>query len=274
MNKNAIHRSIQSISMRMDSLNSELMERSGPISSLELDLLKTQCIQLYDLILQLGDEKAQNLIEEIKSGSVIKEVKETEKEEIPVMPKAEVEEKENEPLNEPINLFTEYRSAFVPVSKGESGNQNAEKSDSGVIQMEELSGFQALEEKPKMEFVHQKHSKNEEKSVLEKISSTETSRSIHDKLYSGKEENELHKMFPFTKINRIANAIDISKRFEIQNNLFGGQSDAYQNSIRSLDLAETKEEAFEEFDRIADAHNWNSEDELVKELKSFIYRKF
>jgi hypothetical protein len=116
-------------------------------------------------------------------------------------------------------------------------------------------------------------SQNEEKSLLEKISANQTNTSLHDAISSKKEDLGDHNFSSF-KISKITEAIDISKRFELQNNLFGGNSQHYAQSINLLEVAKNKFDALEEFNRLAEQFHWDPKDELVQELKNYINRKF
>jgi len=114
---------------------------------------------------------------------------------------------------------------------------------------------------------------NDEKSLLEKISATQKGTSLHDTISSKKEDLGNHDFSSF-KLSKITDAIDISKRFELQNNLFGGNSQHYAQSINLLEIAKNKFDALEEFNRLAEQFHWDAKDELVVELKNYINRKF
>jgi len=116
---------------------------------------------------------------------------------------------------------------------------------------------------------------NDEKSVLEKVSEQQRdTSSIHQSISIPKDEKELLEKFLSAKIAKITNAIDISKRFELQNNLFGGDSQSYSRAVLALEEAETKEKALTIYTELASKYKWDKENELVQELKSFIYRKY
>lgn len=134
--------------------------------------------------------------------------------------------------------------------------------------------FIPIEEKPAPVYIPPTKTINTEKSVLDKISHEQKTKTIHDHISSKNEEKLLHDTFPNSKIASIPSAIDISKRFEIQNNLFGGQSQAYSQAIRSLEDAGDKRTALEVFQSFVTRLNWDSDSELVKEFKSLIYRRY
>lgn len=134
--------------------------------------------------------------------------------------------------------------------------------------------FIPIEEKPAPVYIPPAKSINPEKSVLDKISHEQKTKTIHDHISSKNEEKLLHDTFPNSKIASIPSAIDISKRFEIQNNLFGGQSQTYSQAIRSLEDAGDKKTALEVFESFVTRLNWDTDSELLKEFKSLIYRRY
>lgn len=116
---------------------------------------------------------------------------------------------------------------------------------------------------------------SDEKSVLEKVSELHKEKNtIHQSISLQKDEKELLEKFLSAKIAKITNAIDISKRFELQNNLFGGDSHSYSRAILALEEAENREKALSVYSELSSKYKWDKENELVQELKSFIYRKY
>lgn len=296
MNRAVLHHVIKTLTGRISEQNQMLMEEKGSYSAIETDLMKKQCIELYEAIctlhrLPVDPERTESL--QAPPTAVPAETGETQTEvledglpdvaepsaepESPVITDsiAEPTDIPVEPIQQIESIQTEL-SKFIPVNKTndvlpdinanpEPGKEDKQESEPQFVPVENKTEPPVKKQSPKQE---------PEKTVLDKIGSEKNSKTIHDHLASSKEEKELHQHFPNSKIASIPSAIDISKRFEIQNNLFGGQSHVYAQAIKSLDSAADKDEALRVFDSLAVHHYWNTEEELVKELKSLIYRKF
>lgn len=279
-----------------------LTAHEGTFSQIETDLMRKQCLELYEAIgqLQLLNSNSAHLnlpqdfikppsphvepIVEISNN--VPEILEEE----PISENVELEEvqeivEEIEPEIEPIPqieipeekiIMAEPR--FVPVNKLPDESKVDEKNEiisppTIEVKKTKTPQFVPVEEKPDPIYIPVKKVITE-KSVLEKIGQEPKSKTVHEHISSTKEEKLLHDTFPNSKIPTIPSAIDISKRFELQNNLFGGQSHAYSQAIRSLEEADNKQTALDVFEEISGKLNWDVDSELVKEFKSYIYRKF
>jgi hypothetical protein len=114
----------------------------------------------------------------------------------------------------------------------------------------------------------------QEKSVLDKISEEKIEKTLHETISTKKDEKELFHGFANSRITKIKDAIDISKRFEIQTRLFGEDSNAYNISINELENAGNIENALKLFTIFTKRYHWDENDELMQELKSFLHRKY
>ncbi len=274
MNRKELHSQIDLLIERLAANNTSLKEHEGKFSQLETDLLRKQCIELYDAINQLHmvnmmDKSSKPAIDKTPKESVIKdlETSKIEKAIEPELPKEEIikepELKKEEPEKE-AEIVTE------------------KKEEELIIRIEEQKSkphydppkFVPIVEKPEPVITPPKKPAEPEKSVLDKINEMKSNVSLHESISSKSEENELSHRFANSKIEKIKDAIDISKRFEIQSNLFLADSNAFNISISELENAEDRASAIELFNKFALRYHWKLEDELVQELKSFIYRKY
>lgn len=155
------------------------------------------------------------------------------------------------------------------------------KPESGPIEMKTGSihdlaakNFVSIEEKVVQNHKPVHKPVSTDKSVLDKLSENEVKPTVHDVTKSSKTEKVLSETFLNFRISRIVDAIDISKRFELQNNLFGRDPQVYLNAIQTLEKSANLSEAMNHFNTFGKNYHWDFKDELVEELKSFIQRKY
>jgi hypothetical protein len=281
MKRKVLHSQIEVLLEKLAANNKNLSGHEGKFSQLETDLLRKQCIELYDAINQLhmenmmssGDRQVivepavspiiepEPFIEPPVKDNILPTIEIEEEAEIPeleAIAKSEPEPFFEKIMPEPELVIEKPEVLEVPIKT------NPSKFDAPK--------FEPIADKP-IKPTPQKLI-TEEKSVLDRISETSTNTSLHETISSKKEENELSHRFANSKIEKIKDAIDISKRFELQSNLFGGDSHAYNISISELESAEGKEVCLELFNRFATRYHWKPDNELAMELKSFVYRKY
>ncbi len=279
MKRKELHGQIEVLLEKLAANNKNLSVHEGKFSQLETDLLRKQCIELYDAINQLHLANMMSRDEpRVAAEQIIAPLIEPEPFIEPpvkdnILPIVEIEEEveipELEVITKPEPLFEKIAPEPELVIEKQEVLEVPIKTNP--------SKFDA----PKFEPIVEKPIKTppqlliaEEKSVLDKISETNVKSTLHETISSKKEENELSHRFANSKIEKIKDAIDISKRFELQSNLFGGDSHAYNISISELESAEGKEVCLELFNRFATRYHWKQDNELAMELKSFVYRKY
>lgn len=279
MKRKELHSQIEVLLDKLAANNKNLSVHVGKFSQLETDLLRKQCIELYDAINQLHLANMMSRDEpKIEAEPIIASPIEPEPFIEPpvkdnILPIVEIEEEvaipELEVITKPEPLFEKIAPEPELVIEKPEVLEVPIKTNPSKF---EAPKFEPIADKP----IKQAPPKliTEEKSVLDRISETSASTSLHETLASKKEENELSHRFANSKIEKIKDAIDISKRFELQSNLFGGDSHAYNISISELENAENKEVCLELFSRFATRYHWSQDNELALELKSFVYRKY
>lgn len=310
MNRALLHNVIKTLLEKMSDQNKMLTNHDGSFSQIETDILRKQCIELYEAIgqLHLHNVNSTSLksipeIPEVENEPIENAQEEPKLEEVTLKVPAQEIIDHAEPMEEELEIFIEENEInesqkeiipqpefieelpedpkphFIPVKKLlQEEMVSSIKEEISVPEKTKIENttpqFIPIEEKPAPVYVPPIQKLKEEKSVLDKISQEQKSKTIHDHISSKNEEKLLHDLFPNSKIATIPSAIDISKRFELQNNLFGGQSHAYSQAIKSLEEAGNKNLALDAFDTLAQKLNWDTDSELVKEFKSFIYRKY
>jgi len=279
MKKIELHNQIALILKKLANNSEKLALHTGKFSQLETDLLRKQCIELYDLINQLHlanvMDKVDTLVNETSLDSDFKVEKEFEMKE-----KEKIEVNEKFEINEPVIIATilEPKIEFEKIEPEPEIVIMAEKVEEikqTIIKPNfDAPKFEPVAEKPIIPKPAPIKLENEEINVLDKLNLSKATETLHESMTSKNEENELLHRFANSKIYTLKEAIDISKRFELQANLFGGDSTAYNNSIIELENAENKEEALDLFNTLANQYHWDKENILMLELKSFIYRKY
>lgn len=246
MTKDSIHREIKLILDKIKIQNENLEKERGKISMLETDILRKYCIDLYDLINQIQHVKIEN--DEIQ---IIKEP---------------VKNEEKLPELKPI----EYVEKVIII-------ENTEKIEVNEQKNWDPPKFEPIKEKPVVQEI-----KFDEKPVYNEESNTKTNNtvfenkktSIHETISVRSESKEMIEKYANTKIDKIITAIDISKRFELQQNLFKSDNHSFTDAINRIENSGNLETALRIFDHLAKLHHWDLKNELVKEFKSFIYRRY
>ncbi|MFM9944782.1 MAG: hypothetical protein ACKVQB_06070 [Bacteroidia bacterium] len=282
MNRKELHIQIDSLLEKLAANNTMLRTHEGRFSQLETDLLRKQCIELYDAINQLHlanmMDKNTKPVAEIPKIEVVKKEPEPIIEPIIIEP-IPVKVEEKSAIDSAIEKLKEFTEPKIEEIKKEEKVEEAGMKPVPVAEPKspisfESPLFEPIVEKPTPVILPPKPPVVEEKSVLDKINEVKPNTTLHETISTKNEENELSHRFANSKIFKIKDAIDISKRFELQSGLFGGDSNAYNISISELEIAGNKEAALELFNRFAIRYHWNAENELAQELKSFIYRKY
>lgn len=279
MKRKELHSQIEVLLEKLAANNKNLSVHEGKFSQLETDLLRKQCIELYDAINQLHLANMMSRDEpKVAAEPIIAPPIEPEPFVEPpvkdnILPIVEIEEEveipELEVITKPEPLFEKIALEPELVIEKQEVLEVPLKTNPSKF---DAPKFEPIADKP-IKPAPQKLI-TEEKSVLDRISETSTNTSLHETISSKKEENELSHRFANSKIEKIKDAIDISKRFELQSNLFGGDSHAYNISISELENSENKEVCLELFNRFATRYHWDHDNELAMELKSFVYRKY
>ncbi len=247
MNSHELHAQIEALLEQLAALNFQLSAQVGEYPKTQTDLFKAKTLELYDAIhaLQMDNwRSAQTKAEHIIQAE-------------PLAKTAEIVDLEEKPTQ---NLVVEESNSHVGELK--------------IPSPYDAPKFVPVVEKPIPKIEAPQPAKPIEKSLLDKMNESKSQNSLHEILVSTSESDEWSDRFAKTKITKIKDAIDISKRFEIQSNLFEGDANAYVSFINSIESADGLESALEQFKATAIRYHWNAETELVMELKSFIYRKY
>ncbi len=95
------------------------------------------------------------------------------------------------------------------------------------------------------------------------------------KTQKGTPVNDVYKRLKNSKITSIKKGISISKRYEIQNQLFDNDPEVYNKSIQTLDTAEDLDHAMKYLvNNLVVEHDWDEESSLVEEIKTLLERRY
>lgn len=243
MSRDSVHDKIDELLGLLSINNSRLSLHSEGLSMLDIDVLRKQCIELYEQINKLAllpksttKLKAEPIVDEAKpevetaktiaQEPVAPQLEPIQENEVvpPVVIETPKEVKVEEPIRvEPPKIEIEPELTTEPKPEPKAVPKNKDKAKSHSREDDEMQSlFQKFSSKP---------------------------------------------------IESIAKAISIAKRFEFQSNFFDGEAKEYNTFMSLLDGAHDREEAFAIYHAYKSKFQWDNED-LKDELKALMYRKF
>lgn len=87
-------------------------------------------------------------------------------------------------------------------------------------------------------------------------------------------EGDVYAQLRMKRLDTIKKGISISRRYEIQNKLFGNKSEAYNQVIQQLDEADNLKDALRKLEAVAAQNKWDTEHPLVLELVLLLERRY
>ena len=239
MGRDSIHDKIDELLGLLSINNNRLSLHSEGLSMLDIDVLRKQCIELYEQINKLAllprhskpaksvappaeepprtIEPQPPVVEKVITEEPVEPTPKPIKVTQPEVKKVVIEELET--ANDPREVVKEYKEA--PAPKPTAKTKDKEKSHSRE-DAEMLSLFEKFSSKP---------------------------------------------------IESVAKAISVGKRFEFQSNFFDSDAKEYNTFMSLIDGAHDREEAFAIYHAYKSKFKWDNE-ELKDELKALMYRKF
>ncbi len=232
------------------------------LNLIERDLLRKQCLELYEQLLML-DVQPESLLEQV----VVKE-----KEPEPVLPLAEVhiEEPEEKEISSPqvpdvtpSSLSFDFTEEVEEVKEEELVETSANNSEKTI----EASVFsQTPVEIETPELVQESHTieevvEQEELRLNEKISKAGDKKLFMDKMM-------------FTPIDNIKSHITLNKKVAFIIGLFNQEGDDYNKAIDQLNTADNLQAALDIYHMLKTRYAWNAEQDLVKELEVLVRRRY
>lgn len=97
--------------------------------------------------------------------------------------------------------------------------------------------------------------------------------SLHDVLKSD-DDLSLRKKYQNTPVTDIKSNISIAKKFEYISNMFGGNSDEYEDSIDFLNTCASGEDARLKLNELTSKHSWDLEDKSIIKFIELVERRY
>lgn len=232
------------------------------LNLIEKDLLRKQCLELYEQLLML-DAQQESLLEQ----AVVKE-----KQPEPVLPVAEVhvEEPEEKEISSPqvpdvtsLSLSFDFTEKVEEVKDEELVEASTDNSEE-TIEAPLFSEAPVETETP--EPVQESHTieevvEQEELRLNEKISKAGDKKLFMDKMM-------------LTPIDNIKSHITLNKKVAFIIGLFNQEGDDYNKAIDQLNTADNLQAALDIYHMLKTRYAWNAEQDLVKELEVLVRRRY
>jgi hypothetical protein len=258
MGRDSIHSKIDELLGVLSINNSRLSLHSEGLSMLDIDVLRKQCIELYEQINKLALQpraasKPSDTLVQVKQPA-----KPIEKESAPEPPKQEVVEPTS------VEVIPESPKVEIPTQVVEPPMVEIPVPvvPEVVIPTPEPISAPPVVDETKIT-----------SPPPQKVSSNKPKDEVKSHRYEDDEMKSLFEKFSSKPIESIAKAISVAKRFEFQSNFFDGEAKEYNTFMSLLDGAHDREEAFAIYHAYKSKFKWDNED-LKDELKALMYRKF
>ena len=234
---------INDIKQQIAMLSEKIREQSKKISQEELNLILSDIREFYEKTVVLNY---------LKSNEII-----VEQSEIPITI-GEVETQENPESKDETSRDVQIGRPYIPVEKEPADIKKTEKSGKDKI-TEDVTGDGG----PQMElFSSPIRGQEQETSINEKASLRKDVQSI---------ASELERK----PITNLKSAIGINEKFLFINELFGGSTDDYNNSINHLNQCKDHAEANVYInDNLKNKYNWDEENNAVSVFLDLVGRRY
>ena len=242
MNSIQLHHKIKIQLDELSDLNDRFLSENREATAIDLELLKRQCVSLYETVLKLR-----------AGGQTIQAVEEFTETEIPPASMEEFEIKEaniignqsGDVLVQPVNEVTEQEVHHEPVI---------------AVKLESESE-QDLFTEPVVE----------KKSNLINIPASELS--IHAKI-SGNKQADINERINDSKVESLKAAIGLNKKIAFVNDLFKENTVEYAKAIDKLNSSIDLDEALRYFNELKHQYAWSNDHDLVIEFEQLIQKRF
>lgn len=262
MNTIPSHEALLKASDLIKKISEGLSSAHFSLNLIEKDLLRKQCLELYEQLLML-DVQPESLLEQV----VVKE-----KEPEPVLPVAEVQ------IEEPVEkeISSQQVSDFAPASLSFDFTEEVEEvkeeelvetpADNSEETIDAPLFSEAPVETEMPEPVQESHTieevvEQEELRLNEKISKAGDKKLFMDKMM-------------FTPIDNIKSHITLNKKVAFIIGLFNQEGDDYNKAIDQLNTADNLQAALDIYHMLKTRYAWNAEQDLVKELEVLVRRRY
>ncbi len=88
------------------------------------------------------------------------------------------------------------------------------------------------------------------------------------------EDNSIASKLSGGKLNSLVGAFGLNERLRFINNLFDGSSEQFSEAVKVLDAQSNFSEAMSKINEMAAKHEWDDEDDSVKEFMNYLNRRY
>lgn len=88
------------------------------------------------------------------------------------------------------------------------------------------------------------------------------------------EDNSIASKLSGGKINSLVGVFGLNERLRFINNLFDGSSEQFSEAVKVLDAQSNFSEAMSKINEMAAKHEWDDEDDSVKEFMNYLNRRY
>ncbi|MBC8344293.1 MAG: hypothetical protein H8E61_09950 [Bacteroidetes bacterium] len=280
---------LNQIQLTLDQINvliDQMKTQSGRVKSIEIDLLKSKIVQLYDQLQNLPPI----LTEEIKTEDVAVEIVEDEREEIEIEEKSAImdeaddqsiekkkESVEEVALDHPENKKEIIEESAVETSKDEitpkTGHEEFKEEINAEEFKEEISEKKDLQLEFKPDIFDEAQQQIKKKSVHEKFTRTEPS--VNEKIASSKVQSSVGDSLQKGPITDFKSAISLNLKLSLIKDLYQGDQKEYRKMIDFLSKCKNYSEAKMYLtNEKENRKHWTDKPELVENLMDLITRRF
>ena len=264
MTREEIHNEIDN-TLKLIEINNNRMYLNDSDFDLDLALMRNQVIRLYQLHDQLQLSQSDEVITVPTVTSTQTEPIQPVATKEAIQPKQELIEPEAESTPEP--ELIEIKEEAKPISKPKVAFKpevvEPKVEETPTPPKEEPRPEVVVEKTPEPVVKAQEPKKEAPKAVKPAPKVADTgSKDVYAKLKN-------------TKLESIKKGISISKRYEVQNELFGNDPQVYNEAIQTLDSQNNLEEAMDYFDNtLMVYHQWEEDNALVEEIRELLLRRY
>jgi hypothetical protein len=261
---------IRKIVARYNSLYSS----TGVISQLELDLMLDEIRLMYEKFKLIGQLNLQHKHQDHPRVAAPQSAENQ-------VPASSIQDRKPEPENSPEPVPEEVIPADKPIAEGKEEVEHEKQSDtaSRLQETQRTDPVPATLEKEKPEPVLEQqeqkpafnHTDNPQ-TVADKFRSDQ--KSLGDVLSGSKEETTLGSRLGNVPVSDLKSVIGFADKFAFVNELFGGDSLAYEKAITQLNSATRLAEAEAYLGTIRLNHRWPADSDQAARFTEIIRRKF
>jgi len=229
-----LHQQIIIQTEKLREMHRSIMMLPAPLPISEIEILLREIRNLYSIVLELNNENAILLLDEVQLAS-------------------------NQLSADIIAKQENSKATNIPLVKTENGNQQEKTSISKKKEIEpEKKQPIGIHEFMKETTLADKF--EDHQTIGEKIASNEMRKRLGDTLKS--------------HVNDIKSIIGINEKFQFINILFKGDYSTYETAINSINASSTVEEAMKHLQSISSSDQWKSHPASARSFLDIIERRF